>query len=542
MSIRPGIAAITTVAVAILFAAAVRVRIADVPLERDEGEYAYAGQLVLQGIPPYELAYNMKFPGTYFAYAVILAIFGESARGIHLGLLLVNAATTVLVFLLGRRLFGPLAGTIAACAFALLSLDRWILGVFAHATHFVILPVVGALLVLSSAVESRRPWKLFAGGVLLGVATMMKQHALFFIPLGAGIVLQGVLRRQPGERRAAFVRAGWVLAGAATPLLLLVPLFAALGVLDRFWFWTFRYASEYVTQIPVSAAPGEFLTGLRRVTPATQPIWIAGLAGAVALALRRGLGEARVILAGLLVASLLALSPGFYFREHYFILLLPATALLVGLAADSTATWLTRWIPGRAAMLLTMTLCGALAASYIVGERAYLFTASARDVSRQRYGSNPFVEAVEIARYIRERTTPGERIAVLGSEPEIYFYAGRRSATGYIYTYPLMEPQAFASAMQREMREQIERAHPTYLVLVQLNISWLVGPWSDRGLLEWAKRYVSECYALVGVADIHSDDVTSYAWGADAASYARKSTNLILTYRRKSDAPCGASR
>ena len=44
--------------------ALVRMRLVDLPLERDEGEYAYAGQLLLQGVPPYELAYNMKFPGT----------------------------------------------------------------------------------------------------------------------------------------------------------------------------------------------------------------------------------------------------------------------------------------------------------------------------------------------------------------------------------------------------------------------------------------------------------------------------------------------
>jgi hypothetical protein len=43
--------------------AGIRLRLLSFPLERDEGEYAYAGQLMLQGIPPYELAYNMKFPG-----------------------------------------------------------------------------------------------------------------------------------------------------------------------------------------------------------------------------------------------------------------------------------------------------------------------------------------------------------------------------------------------------------------------------------------------------------------------------------------------
>ena len=56
----------------ILLAAAVRIRLLQIPLERDEGEYAYAGQMILQGIPPYESAFNMKFPGVYGAYALIL--------------------------------------------------------------------------------------------------------------------------------------------------------------------------------------------------------------------------------------------------------------------------------------------------------------------------------------------------------------------------------------------------------------------------------------------------------------------------------------
>ena len=40
------------VLVIIFFAAMVRIRLLDIPLERDEGEYAYTGQLLLQGIPP----------------------------------------------------------------------------------------------------------------------------------------------------------------------------------------------------------------------------------------------------------------------------------------------------------------------------------------------------------------------------------------------------------------------------------------------------------------------------------------------------------
>ena len=98
----------------------IRYRLRDMPLERDEGEYAYSGQLMLQGIPPYKLAYNMKLPGIYAAYAAVMAIFGETPAGIHLGLLLVNAASVVLLYLLASLLFGRLAGIIAACSYALL--------------------------------------------------------------------------------------------------------------------------------------------------------------------------------------------------------------------------------------------------------------------------------------------------------------------------------------------------------------------------------------------------------------------------------------
>src|SRR5260370_22706332 len=126
---------------------AIRIRLLGIPLERDEGEYAYAGQLMLQGIPPYKLAYNMKFPGTYAAYAAIMSIFGQTITGIHLGLLLVNAASIVLIFFLGRRLVNYTAGIAAAASSAVLSVSPSVLGFAGHATHFeMLLVLVGALL------------------------------------------------------------------------------------------------------------------------------------------------------------------------------------------------------------------------------------------------------------------------------------------------------------------------------------------------------------------------------------------------------------
>ena len=139
------------VGLTILFVVVVRVRLREMPLERDEGEYAYVGQLMLHGVPPYREAYAMKLPGTYAAYALIMAVFGQSAAGIHIGLALVNAASIILMFLLGRRLLGEAAGVTSAVAFALLSLSPSVMGLAAHATHFVVLAALGGILFLLRA-------------------------------------------------------------------------------------------------------------------------------------------------------------------------------------------------------------------------------------------------------------------------------------------------------------------------------------------------------------------------------------------------------
>ncbi|MDT8273600.1 MAG: glycosyltransferase family 39 protein, partial [Desulfomonilia bacterium] len=122
--------------VIILFAW-LRFGLVDVPLERDEGEYAYAGQLILQGSLPYQDVYTMKLPGVHLMYAGIMAIFGQTHQGIRIGLILINAVVIITLFLLGRRLMGPVAGLTAAGVFAVLSCGQAVQGAFANAEHFV---------------------------------------------------------------------------------------------------------------------------------------------------------------------------------------------------------------------------------------------------------------------------------------------------------------------------------------------------------------------------------------------------------------------
>ena len=534
--------AFLVVLAALVFVAYVRLRVADVPLERDEGEYAYAGQLILQGIPPYELAYNMKFPGTYYAYAAILAVFGHTPWGIHAGLMIVNLASILLVFAIGRRLLGSFAGAVAAVSFSILSLDRWIYGVFAHATHFVVLAALaGLLLVLHANENERKPW-FFWSGVLLGLSVLMKQHAVFFLPLGAALVVWG---GGPGAGRVTAANAkriGVMALGALSPVAVVIVVLLAQGALGRFWFWTFHYARAYVSEVSLSNAFPNLVEGFKFVTPVNLAFWVLGGLGLAALWIARWDARARVFVTGLLVASFLAICPGFFFRPHYFILLLPAVALLCGAAVTSLRDVLARSLSRRAATALAAAVLVVTVGLYATQERRYLFSMGTRELSRVSYGSNPFIEAVAIAKYIRDHTGDDDRIAVLGSEPEIYFYANRKGATGYIYTYPMMEPQPYAKTMQQEMIREIESAHPRYLVFSWIEASWLANKDSDQGIVAWGQRYTRKCYDPVGVADIISAHETRFAWEEDKVrNYVPGSSSLVYTFRRKSDATCTAS-
>jgi hypothetical protein len=375
--------------------------------------------------------------------------------------------------------------------------------------------------------------------MLLGLAVLMKQHAVFFPALGIVLILWRNLRRTPRDLRAVLQRVVFVALGGASPLLLLIALFAAQGVLGRFWFWTFQYARVYVSQVSWSDAPLALRYGWRAITPAMLPFWLLAGAGIIGLWVGRWTSDVRFFLSALLVASFLAICPGFFFREHYFIVLLPSVALFCGVAV----VWLERAgsvVAGpRGGRLFAAAVFAVLAASYVAEERVYLFSMPPRELSRIRYGQSPFAAAIEIARYIREHTERDERIAVLGSEPEIYFYADRKSATGYLYAYPLMENQKYSAAMQNEMIQQIEAAHPKYLVFAQIGTSWLVRPESDKRILSWASIYITKCYELVGIADIDSMGEAHYAWDGALDRY-KTLGNQMYTFRRDSDGPCVA--
>ena len=238
---------------------AIRIRLLGIPLERDEGEYAYAGQLMLQGIPPYKLAYNMKFPGTYAAYAVIMSIFGQTISWGSSRFAFDKCCDERADFLSRQATDGCERWQCCGCNLRG-SIDKSVsLGV--RRTRCTLCNTAGSWWNSSTCcTRTDRPafGRLFATGLLFGLGSMMKQPGACFVPF-AVIYLIWKERQDWRSLSECSVKIVIFSCGVIVPFAMTCLLLWSAGVFKQFWFWTIDYAREYGSLVPLSEVPRLFV-------------------------------------------------------------------------------------------------------------------------------------------------------------------------------------------------------------------------------------------------------------------------------------------
>ena len=423
------------------------------PFERDEGTYAYIGQEILRGALPYRDVVDLKPPGIFYLYSLMIATFGSTVEGIRLFTACYGVATTFAVYLFGRSLFGALAGLLAALLFGLFASGPAIHGSSSNSEVFLLLPLVLSAFFVFRAAETGSRSRAVWGGILFGMAMLIKTVALPFAVLYAVYLLAGAKVAGWRERLTllAWLAFPAIFVGAAV-----VAYFAAHGVLHDFIYWNTVFSKLFGTPPDMLL---RFWLGLVASSEYLL-LWVAGLLTACWLLVHRR--ERRDIFAvSLIPVSFLAVALPRWFAPHYFIVMVPSLAIVAGVGLAEL--WQRRGVASYLAIpVIALTLGYTVRVDY-----PYYFVYTADEVSLNKYGPNEdFPASVTIAEYLRQHTAPSDYIFQWGWEPELYFLANRRAPNKYIYSIVPGASEDPARAVA-ELKETLLARKPKYIVMQQ---------------------------------------------------------------------------
>lgn len=430
------------------------------PLERDEGAYGYAAQVLLDGGVPYRDSFDHKPPLVYFIYAVIVKIAGPTLTGVRLFTLGWGLLAVLAVGGAGWLLWGRGAGLAAAFLYALFSGGPLIYGTSANTETFMVLPLLLALLCFICQQRDLRPngaavpW-LFLAGLFSGLAVMLKQTAVFNMLVFLPFLLRG--------RRGLARRLLQLAAGAAVVPLLLAAYFAVRGAWSDFFYCTVLVNKKYLATVP-----GGFWTRLSEGLAITFNIallenawlWIFSLL-ALGLIMRRDRRRENILVVLWGFASLLAVTLSGLFLGHYYIQVIPALCLL---SAYGIVEFKQRADLYKKAALIF--LCHIPLIYVLPFQTPFYLKYSPERISELKYKSRRFAVSRRLAQELQGILKPEDTIFVWAANPELYFYLAKRAPTRYFTYLPWMHEPAILDGIISD----VTAARPDYFI------------WTDYGL------------------------------------------------------------
>jgi hypothetical protein len=111
---------------------------------------------------------------------------------------------------------------------------------------------------------------------------------------------------------------------------------------------------------------------------------------------------------------------------------------------------------------------------------------------RRIYPGNSFHVMHAVADIIQEITAPDDEVFVFGAEPEVLFYARRRSASRYIYQFPLYGPFSDAVQRQQEVIRELGGSKPKVVFVMPNAMFFAEG--TDQSFTRWLRRFVQDGY------------------------------------------------
>ncbi len=501
----------------------------NVPLVRDEGEYAYAAQLLRCGQLPYEHSFLQKPPMVVYTYALAGAIAPDTFWFPRVLAMVFVALATCLLGWIARLEFGPGLALPTMWLVTPMLLFPGLWQFTANTEMFMLAPLLGTVAVyVVSRHRHGGPGAWFLAGILGATAVWYKYTALPVLVLlfavwsveewRAGRTMGCGLRTLAFGLRTYYRWLFGLLGAIVASCSILAPFLAQDGG-KRLWECTLVF-NRYYTGLAGFGTTALWSTLQLFLTD----WWILFLLPAILVVRRRP----RV---GFWIGMFLAawVSTGASSHGHYYLVVMPFWALLSAVAIDDLASlgaaelkWSHHGLRSAFTAVVLLLLC--------LPDLPWVACAKQEFAAVKAGGGNPFLESLAVARRVAELTSPNDYVFVAGSEPQILCYSKRLSPTRFVIAYPLMFPTPLAEGYQREAMQDLERHPPAVIVLVQSPLSWLVQPQSPVEFINFLERLLAEHYDLVGGWVV---DGQNGRWQEPLPDQDRANASLVL-FRRTS--------
>lgn len=514
----------------------IRSNFLNVPFERDEGSYAYCGNIILDGAIPFKDIGSQRLPGVFYSYAVMVAIFGYTLKSLHIGFIILNIISAIIIFLIGRRLFNNAAAIACALCWALLSMNMGISGFTIQSEHIVALFALSGIYFLIKYFDNKSYYLIALSGLFFSFAFEVKQTS-FFLGLFAGILLVG---KQFFEKDRDFKRIilSVLIFSAAVIIPVALDLFIVWkrGGWEDFNYWFFDIRKEYSSVISFDQGIEYLKMSWPGMYNNYKFIWIVSAIGSLTIFLTSVKWWVKLAVIGFFGFGFLTVMPGNHYYGHYFLQWVPTVCISAGAFFFSVEEIIkTRFNLKTASRYIALGILVLASFSNISALKKYYFNTNSTQLLRQVYGLNPFPESKVIADKLNTMMRPEDKLAVFGTEIQMYFYTNKISPSRFAGSGALLEfPIKKAEEWQKEFISDVEKANPRFLVFYSHPISWLAHPNVNNLIFPWFDKFSAEKYNLIGYADMY-DNMTNYVWtpNIDLVNSPPKSQYKIFVFERK---------
>lgn len=477
----------------------IRLNIINIPLDRDEGIFGYIGQVINANGVPYKDAIDQKPPVVFFINALALRLFPPNASGIHLFLHFYNLLTLFVLFFTVKNYSNSISMAMwTAFVYAILSSSRNVQGFTASSEMFMLLPMSLSLLFIVLAIRKESVFYCFSSGVCGALTFWTKQTGAFVILFILLYFISNIIQKIHTNKKTVSYSIREVLAwgsGFIFISLMIAGYFYFHHAFHDFVYWSFTHTFFYSQKINFLLIWPRISESLFDLFTENFMIIFPGIIGCMVMVTKSEKKGSWAL--SFLLFSFVATCPG-YAYGHYFAQILPGLAVTTGIGT----VYLVELSSDKLKYKIFLTLfCLTVLIPLIVNSDYYIKN-SPEENSRAFFGYEPFPESVDLANYIKERTTEKDKVLIFGSEAQIFVYSQRKSATAFALFYPLMSSYPKYMEFQQRTWKDIQENDPKYIIFIEIQTTFLYDGKVDLWILKKTQELLSAGYDLEAVMTI----------------------------------------